>query len=135
MTNTANPAPAKIYIRDQDYTTADTVLFTTDEMVETVLIKEGDYQLGTETGPFVIQRQGGSKEPPQFAANSLLQLSQAKPEDDEEATVIVDPDSVIEIPGQEGGFVFVTTADNEQKLMPISQLSNFIQTTSASNQE
>lgn len=118
----------------------DTVLFTTDEMGETVLIKEVGYD-----DPYIIQQakastsadkdggaSGGGN--PQFAANSLLQLSQMKTVD-EETSVVIDADSVIEIPGQEGGFVFVTTSDNEQKLMPISQLSNFIAASSATSSQ
>lgn len=109
-------------------------------MGETVLIKEVGYD-----DPYIIQQakastsadkdggaSGGGN--PQFAANSLLQLSQMKTVD-EETSVVIDADSVIEIPGQEGGFVFVTTSDNEQKLMPISQLSNFIAASSATSSQ
>ncbi len=134
VTTVAKP---KVILRGDEVTyTTDTVLFTTDEMGEPVFVKEVDYhQLqpdGSTSGPFVIQQQSAKasskKDLPQFAATSLLQLSQMKSDEDNTAggTVIVDPESVIEIPGQEGGFVFVTTSDNEQKLMPLSQLSSFI---------
>jgi len=146
------------------YTTSnETVLFTTDEISgETVLIKEFDYHgdgvnAGTsfvvqaeqpqEDSSEVIQNKDAvvhpegvpdkdqtsvmTSQPPQFAASSLLQLSQSK----EDETMLVHPDAVIEIDGnQEGGYVLVTTGDEEQKLMAISQLSNYLTTTGSGGQ-
>ena len=89
-------------IKDVDettYTATDTVLYTTDEMGETVLIKEVDYLSDGPPHSFVIQTK--DKEQPQFAASSLLQLSQMK-EDEDGTAVVVHQDSVVEIPGQEG---------------------------------
>ena len=144
-----------MYIRDDNvaYTT-DTVLFTTDEMGETVLIKGVDYLSEHESGPFVVQpAESGSggqshagpaasdgatergtpisankeSRQPQFAATSLLQLSQVgKSNANDEEGIVVDSDAVIEIPGQKEGYVIVNLENNEQTLMPISQLSNFI---------
>lgn len=115
---------------DTPYATTDTVLFTTDEMGETVLIKQVDYP------SYVIQTTTNTKgaldkEQPQFAASSLLELSQHVKDDPEGATagtaVVVDAGGVVEIPGHEGGYILVTTSDDEQKLVPISQsqLSQF----------
>ena len=106
---------------DTPYATTDTVLFTTDEMGETVLIKQVDY-------PYVIQTTTAKadKEQPQYAASSLLELSQVK-DDPEAGTAVMVDGGVVEIPGQEGGYILVTTSDDEQKLVPISQsqLSQF----------
>ena len=76
---------------DTPYATTDTVLFTTDEMGETVLIKQVDYP------SYVIQTTTNAKgaidkEQPQFAASSLLELSQHVKDDPESGgtAVVVD---------------------------------------------
>ena len=119
----------KIFVKDDMPSTNDTILFTTDELGETVLIKEVDYldsEFVVQTQPAQLASTSGLK-PGNSAANSLLQLSQAKTNEEEEETVLVHPESVIEIPGQEGSYVLVTTGnDDEQKLMAISQLSTYI---------
>ena len=150
-----------MYIRDDNvaYTT-DTVLFTTDEMGETVLIKGVDYLGESESGPFVVQQadtESGSHShadnsvpdgggaavvraipkqetrQPQFAATSLLQLSQVTksnvPEKEEFdiSSLDISSDAVIEIPGQKEKYVLVNLENNEQRLLPISQLSNLYQ--------
>ena len=74
---------------DTPYATTDTVLFTTDEMGETVLIKQVDYP------SYVIQTTTNTKgaldkEQPQFAASSLLELSQHVKDDPEGATAAPD---------------------------------------------
>lgn len=104
-----------VYVKDVDdvansgssFQASDTVLFTTDEMGEPVLMKEEDYLSSADQ--FVIKTKDKNDD-----------------EDVDEETVLIHPDSVVEIPGQEGGYVLVTTADDEQKLMPISQLSHLI---------
>lgn len=105
--------------KDQDdvnnYQANDTVLFTTDDMGDPVLIKEADY-LSSEQ--FVIKTKDKNTD-----------------DEEEEETVLIHPDSVVEIPGQEGGYVLVTTADDEQKLMPISQLSHLIAGSSSSSSQ
>ena len=69
------------------------------------------------------------------AATSLLELSQVGRQEEEEAaadgnatavateagTILVQSDAVVEIPGQEGGYILVTTAEGDSsKLVPIS---------------
>lgn len=65
------------------------------------------------------------------AATSLLELAQVGRQEEEEATetavateagtILVQSDAVVEIPGQEGGYILVTTAeDDSSKLVPIS---------------
>ena len=158
--NREKAKPTKMYIRDDNvaYTT-DTVLFTTDEMGETVLIKGVDYLGENESGPFVVQQadtESGShshadnsvpdgagaavvrtipKETrqPQFAATSLLQLSQVtksnvnEKEEFDISSLDISSDAVIEIPGQKEKYVLVNLENNEQRLLPISQLSNLYQ--------
>ena len=48
-------------------------------------------------------------------------------------TVLLSTDSVIQIPGQEGEYVQVTTDDDEQKFMPISHLTNLIVSATSSS--
>ena len=128
--------PSKLFIKDEIYaaSASDTVLFATDEMGDTVFIKEVDYL--SENENFVVQDQSskmaseatGKDLQPQYAATSLLQLSQTS----NRSATAAEADQqlhLIEIPGQEEKFVLVTTDEDEQKLMPISQLSNFITTT------
>ena len=100
-------------IAEEETIEPESILFTTDEMGEAVLIKEVDFE---ETTP-------GSKtrgQQPQFAtATSLLQLSQSN-------TVIQIAGSTGD-QGQDGGdYILVTHDDDEQKFMPISHLSSFI---------
>ena len=65
------------------------------------------------------------------AATSLLELSQVGRQDEDETTetavateagtILVQSDSVVEIPGQEGGYILVTTADDgTNKLVPVA---------------
>ena len=136
-TTAASPVkPSKLFIKDEIYaaSASDTVLFATDEMGDTVFIKEVDYL--SENENFVVQDQSskmaseatGKDLQPQYAATSLLQLSQTS----NRSATAAEADQqlhLIEIPGQEEKFVLVTTDEDEQKLMPISQLSNFITTT------
>ena len=69
---------------------------------------------------------------PQFAATSLLQLSQVGGKvvnqvGAEEQEFVIHPDSVIQVAGeQEEGYVIVNLENNEQRMMPISQLSQLI---------
>ena len=78
----------------------------------------------TSSGAWEIQKESRQ---PQFAATSLLQLSQvAINNTSEEDRIVVDSDSVIEIPGQKEVYIIVNLENNEQQLLPISQLSNFI---------
>ena len=125
------PASSKVIIKDAINYESDTVLFTTDEMGDPVLVKEFDY-LSENENSFVVQSSKdaenastSSQQPPQYAATSLLQLSQTKNEPSEADTLLVQPNTVYEFDGQEGSFVLVTD-DDEQKLVPISQLSNYI---------
>ena len=130
-----------MFIRDESNVAydADTVLVHTDEMGETVLIKSylgGDHELTTSAGAGVVAGVTQSKDT-QPAATSLLQLSQvagknnvvdngagqaaAAGADHDEEPIFLPADSIVEIAGQDGEFVIVNV-NNEQKLMPISQL-------------
>ena len=102
-------------VEEASYTNAtDTVLFTTttDEMGETVLIKEVDHLTDEEfaSSSFVIQK--GSKDPGASAFPDGTAL-------------IVPQEALVEVQGQEEGFVLVTT-DEGQKVLPLSQISQII---------
>ena len=102
-------------VEEASYTNAtDTVLFTTttDEMGETVLIKEVDHLTDAEfaSSSFVIQK--GSKDPGASAFPDGTAL-------------IVPQEALVEVQGQEEGFVLVTT-DEGQKVLPLSQISQII---------
>ena len=122
-------------------------------MGEAVLIKEVDFDnepievATTVTKPESVKIPGGNAaaaaaSQSQFAsATSLLQLSQqTKAAASIEAataagqeTVLLSTDSVIQIPGQEGEYVLVTTDDDEQKFMPISHLTSLIANATSSS--
>ena len=108
------------------YANTESILFTTDDMGEAVLIKEVDFD--HEESSSSATKAKSAQPQSQFAATSLLQLSQSKSESatEEPETVLLSTDSVIQIPGQEGDYVIVTTDEDEQKLVPISHLSNLI---------
>jgi len=145
--NREKAKPTKMFIRDESVAyDADTVLVHTDEMGETVLIKSylGDHESGqfvvqpaesTSRNTLVTSQSKENNQSGQFtgaAATSLLQLSQVAGSkvdggeggagaDDEEEPIFLPADSVVEIAGHDGEFVLVNV-NNEQKLMPISQL-------------
>ena len=108
---------ASIPATEEETIEPESILFTTDEMGEAVLIKGVNFE---ETTPDDTPKVGGQ---PQYAtATSLLQLSQSN-------TVIQiagTSDEVSEGQSQEYMLVKVTTDDDEQKFMPISHLSTLI---------
>ena len=85
------------------------------------------------------------------AATSLLELSQVgRQEEEEEAaadgnatavateagTILVQSDAVVEIPGQEGGYILVTTAEGDSsKLVPISLTTEGTEPTESATEE
>ena len=130
----------------ETYASTESILFTTDEMGEAVLIKEVEFgnepidvsaaEVKNEKNSTAATSAAGSTSASQsqFAsATSLLQLAQQtkaaasmEAEAASQETVLLSTDSVIQISGQDGEYVLVTTDDDEQKFMPISHLTNLI---------
>ena len=84
------------------------------------------------------------------AATSLLELSQVGRQEEEETaadgnatavateagTILVQSDAVVEIPGQEGGYILVTTAEGDSsKLVPISLTTEGTEPTESATEE
>ena len=89
----------------------ESIIFTTDEMGEAVLIKDVDFE---------TEKTRGGQQQPQFAtATSLLQLSQSN-------TVYQIAGSANGDQGCQDDYILVAHDDDEQKFMPISHLSSFI---------
>ena len=81
-------------------------------------------QVGTSLNKASLSSVASSSSIPKSVSNEENSKKQFIKEDDENTeTIFISQDQTVEIPGQNVTYVLITTAENEQQLVPVSKIT------------